>query len=277
MTVLNQITGAIFGGLTRLLAGLPDWVVLTVHGALLAVLALFAYALFSNQASIKRTKNRLMARLLEIRLFQDDPILTLRAFGRVLTGIVVYMKDSLKPLFVMLPIVVLWIAQLAGWFEWRPLNKGESVVVKAALQPDTKISGQVAALEVPKGFEIETPAFHSTANNEVLWRLKATDSGSGPMVLKVADHSAEMPIVSDGNRLAEVAPRKLGAGSSFWDKVFYPMDRPLASDSVFREITIDYPERTLKIMGFEINWLVWLLLVSIILGFVLKKPFGVEF
>ncbi len=119
MTFLNQITGAIFGGLTRLLSGLPDWVVLTVHGTLLAVLALFAYALFSNQAAIKRTKNRLMARLLEIRLFQDDPLLVLASFGRVLTGIVVYMKDSLKPLIVMLPIVVLWIAQLAGWFEWH--------------------------------------------------------------------------------------------------------------------------------------------------------------
>src|SRR5882757_5139359 len=96
MAILNQITGAIFGGLTRLMSGLPDWLVLTVHGALLAVLALVAYALFSNQAAIKRTKNRLMARLLEIRLFQDDPLIVLGAFGRVLTGTVLYMKDSLK-------------------------------------------------------------------------------------------------------------------------------------------------------------------------------------
>jgi hypothetical protein len=276
MTFVNAITGAIFGGLTRLLSALPDWAVLTIHGALMGVLALVVYALFSNQESIKRSKNRLMARLLEIRLFQDDPLITLSAFGRVLTGTLVYMKDSLKPLLVMLPLVVLWIAQLAGWFEWRPLNIGESVVVKAALKPDTKLVGQSAALQVPKGFEIETPAFRSSAGNEVLWRLRANQEASGPLVLKVADASAEIPIVS-GNKLAEVAPVKLGSTSGFWDRVLYPMDKPLAADSIFKEIHIDYPQRSLTIGGFEINWLIWLLLVSIILGFVLKKPFGVEF
>lgn len=276
MTWINEISGAIFGGLTRLIASLPDWLVLTVHGALMGILALVVYALFSNQEAIKRTKNRLMARLLEIRLFQDDPLLTLSAFGRVLTGTAAYMKDSLKPLIVMLPIVVLWIAQLAGWFEWRPMNIGESVVVKAALKPETKLAGQPAALEVPQGFEIETPAFRSPAGNEVLWRLRANSAGSGPLVLKVAGGTAEMPIVS-GQKLAEVAPIKLGSTSGFWDRVLYPMDKPLAADSIFKEIHIDYPSRTLTIGGFEVNWLIWLLLVSIILGFVLKKPFGVEF
>jgi uncharacterized membrane protein (DUF106 family) len=276
MTFVNAITGAIFGGLTRLLAALPDWLVLTVHGALMGIVALVAYAMFSNQASIKRTKSRLMARVLEIRLFQDDPLLVLRAFGRVLTGTAAYMKDSLMPMFVMLPLVVLWIAQLAGWFEWRPLNIGETVVVKAALKPETKVAGQPTSLDAPKGIDIETPAFHSSAGNEVLWRLKASADASGPLVVKVAGDTAEIPIVS-GHRLAEVAPRKLGSSSSFWDRLLYPMDKPLAANSVFKEISIEYPERSLMIAGIEVNWLVWLLLVSIILGFVLKKPLGIEF
>jgi hypothetical protein len=173
--------------------------------------------------------------------------------------------------------VVLWIAQLAGWFEWRPLNIGETVVVKATLKPEIKVAGQPASIEVPQGFEIETQSFHSAADNEVLWRIKANKAASGPMVVKVAGSTAEMPIVA-GSRLAEVAPRKLGAASSFWDRLLYPMEKPLAADSAFREITIkDYPERSLMIAGFEVNWLVWLLLVSIILGFVLKKPLGIEF
>ncbi len=127
-----------------------------------------------------------------------------------------------------------------------------------------------------RAFQVDTPAFHSAANHELLWRVSATGPGSGPLVVKAAGSSAEMPIVSTGN-LAEVAPRKLGASSTFWDRVLYPMDKPLAADSAFNEISIDYPERTLKIIGFEVNWLIWLLLVSIILGFALKKPFGVEF
>lgn len=276
MTVLNQITGLIFGSITRLLAALPAWVVLAVHGALMGVLALVIYGLCSNQAAIKRTKNRLMARLLEIRLFQDDPLIVLSSFGRVMTGTASYMKDSLKPLVVMLPIVILWIAQLAGWFAWRPLNIGESAVVKAVLKPDTKLDSQSVVLDVPKGIEVETPAFRSTANSEVLWRVHASGDASGPLTVKAAGSQAEMPIVS-GARLAEVAPRKLSPESGFWDRVLYPMVKPLAADGAFREITIDYPERSLTIGGFEINWLVWLLLVSIIFGFALKKPFGVEF
>ena len=72
--ILNRISEVIVSGITKAFSWLPPIGVLLVHALLMGILALAAYALVSNQAVIKRTKNRLLARVLEIRLFQDDPL-----------------------------------------------------------------------------------------------------------------------------------------------------------------------------------------------------------
>ncbi len=273
--VINRISEVIVSGINGLFSWLPPIGVLLVHALLMGILALAAYALVSNQAVIKRTKNRLLARVLEIRLFQDDPLAVTGSFMRVLGGTVLYMTASLKPLIVMLPIVVLWITQLAGWFEWRPLRAGESTVVVAKMQKGTDIMAGSATLSVPAGLTVETEAMRSLKDNEIVWRVKADGAASGAMMITAGGSSAEKEIAAVTGGLAQVSPKRLNTG--FWEKVYYPYEVPLAADGPFTEIRVSYPVAQIKVFGQEMNWLIILLIASILFGFALKKPFKVEF
>ena len=273
--IINRISEIIVTGINLLFGWLPPIGVLLIHALLMGVLALSVYALVSNQASIKRTKNRLLARVLEIRLFQDDPLAVVGSFFRVLGGTFLYMKDSLMPLFVMLPIVVLWITQLAGWFEWRPLRPGETTVVAVKMEKGTDISSGKSALSVPAGLTVETEAFRSLKENELAWRVKADGAAIGAMKIDVAGASIEKEIAAASSGLTQVSPKRLKTG--FWEKVYYPYEASLPADRPFSEIRVIYPQAQLKVLGIEMHWLIVLLIASILFGFALKKPFKVEF
>lgn len=273
--IINRISEIFVTGITRAFGWLSPLGVLLVHSLLIGILALLAYAWCSNQAAIKRSKNRLLARLLEIRLFQDSPVLVLGSFFRTIGGTFVYMKDSLKPMLVMLPVVVLWITQLAGYFEWRPLRPGETVTVSAALEKGKSPTASPATIEVPAGIKVETEAMRSLKDGEVAWRLKAEQETAGVMKITAAGATEEKEIVVSSG-LAQASPQRQKNG--FWLKLYYPFEPSLPADSAFAELRIkNYPHRELKVFGYEMHWLIILLIASILFGFALKKPFKVEF
>lgn len=274
MDGVNRLAGALVGGVNALLGGASPAVVLLVHSLLIAVLAVAVYALVSNQRTIKTTRNRMIARLLEIRLFGDDPISVLGSFRRVLTATGLYIGASLKPLLLLLPIVVLWIGQLAGWFEWRPLAGGESVVVTMKLEEGVSPVAQPATLQVPAEFVVETPAFRSVHSNEVAWRVKALRAGRGMMQLNSGAATAEKEITASAS-MKKVSPKRVE--NRFWDRVLFPGEESLSKDSPISEVRVDYPRRSLNFFGWEINWLVALFVASIGFALLVKRPFRVEF
>lgn len=275
--ILNRISEVIVSGINAVFSWLPPIGVLLVHALLMGILALSAYALVSNQAVIKRTKNRLLARVLEIRLFQDDPLAVIGSFFRVVGGTVLYMVASLKPLIVMLPIVILWITQLAGYFEWRPLKKGETATVVAKMEKGTDISAGTPTLTLPAGLKVDTEALRSFKDNELVWRVRAESDAAGAMKITTGNATAEKEIVAGTGRLAQVSPERLKATAGFWDKVYYPYEATLPANGAFSEIRVNYPTAQMKVFGHEMHWLIVLLIASIIFGFALKKPFKVEF
>lgn len=274
MDGLNRITGAFVGGVNGLLGWASPAAVLLVHSLLIAMLAVAAYALVSNPRTIKATRNRMVARLLEIRLFGDDPISVLGSFGRVVAATGSYLFASVKPLLLILPIAILWIGQLAGSFEWRPLSTGESVVVSMKLKAGMSPLAEPASLQVPAPFIVETPAFRSLDSNEIAWRVKAMRAGKGIMKCSSGSATVEKEITAS-DALENVSPKRVGEG--FWDRVLWPAEKSLPKDGAISEVRVDYPRRSLRFFGFEINWLVALSIASILLALVVRKPFGVEF
>ncbi len=271
---VNRVAGALVGGVNRLLGSASPAVVLLVHSLVIALLAVAVYALVSNQRGIRAARNRMLARLLEIRLFRDDPVSVLGSFRRVLAATGIYIAASLKPLLVLVPVVVLWIGQLAGWFEWRPLAKGESVVVSMKLRDGVSPLAQPALLEVPPGFVVETPAFRSVHTNEVAWRVKAIEAGNGVMQCSAGAAVVGKEIVAGGS-LERVSPKRVG--DRFWDRVLYPGEESLSAAVPVAEVRVDFPRRSLRFFGHEINWVFAIFLASIAFALVVKRPFGVEF
>jgi hypothetical protein len=61
---------------------------------------------------------------------------------------------------------------------------------------------------------------------------------------------------------------------SAWETIFSPGENRLRAD--FAEwIDVSYPEVSMSLFGFRLNWLVWFLVVSMAAALFLKKRFGV--
>jgi hypothetical protein len=85
----------------------------------------------SDQKAIGRTKDRLKAHLLAVRLFQDQLPVVMRAYGKILHGTGSYLRLAFTPfLIAILPITFL-IVQLDRYFGWLPLQPAQSFLVEA--------------------------------------------------------------------------------------------------------------------------------------------------
>ena len=86
MYLINKILNPIFHLLFLPFAGRePVWALIWIS-LLTAVLALLIYRFFSSQDLIKQVKNRIKSHILEMRLFQQDPVLMGRAVRSARTG-----------------------------------------------------------------------------------------------------------------------------------------------------------------------------------------------
>src|SRR5262245_1883410 len=97
-SAVNAVLNPLFGALCWPVHWLPaEWQV-AVLALPAAVLALAIYKVSSNQTAIRHAKSRIVAHLLELRLFRDDFRVMLGAQGRVFANIGRYLGHSLLPM-----------------------------------------------------------------------------------------------------------------------------------------------------------------------------------
>ena len=126
--VLNKTYGILFvpfqsGNPIRLLLWLSF---------LTAVLVLVVYKFLSSQEAIGKTKDRLKALILEIRLFQEDPVLMGRAVRALLATNLTYLRLNMKPFLIVFVPLLLMLVQMESRFGYRPLLPKESAVVRTS-------------------------------------------------------------------------------------------------------------------------------------------------
>src|SRR5262245_63664642 len=143
---VSKVLNAPFDALFWLVHWLPPaWqvVVLALPGALFA---LWIYKLVSNQEAIRDAKDKIIAYLLELRLYRDDLRVLLRAEGRVFASIGRYLGHSLLPMVVMLPVFLLLLIQIESRFAFRGLEPQEQALVTVAVSSDQPVSHMPARL-----------------------------------------------------------------------------------------------------------------------------------
>lgn len=136
-STVSTVINAPFNALFWLVHWLPPaWqvVVLAVPGALFA---LAIYKLVSNQDAIRDAKDKIVAYLLELRLFRDDLRVLLRAEGRVFASIGRYLGHSLLPMVVMLPVFLLVLIQIESRFAFRGLAPDEQALVTVGINSES--------------------------------------------------------------------------------------------------------------------------------------------
>jgi hypothetical protein len=274
MHIVNIVFGGIVAAVLWPFRAMSPWLGLAAVSLLTSLLMLLVYKLTSNQAAIRRAKDRIKAHLLELRLYQDNLRVTLAAQAAILKANLAYMGANLKPLAVMIVPLVLLLAQLSLWFDRAPLRPGEETLVKASVEATADPVSLGLELETPPGLEVTAPAVRIPDEHEVVWRIKAVAPGQGRLVLRTGGGTLEKSVAVGGRALDRVSA--LASRGSFWKRLLYPGERPLPAGTPVRSVEVLYPARHLAAFGVTVNWLVAYLVLSVAFGFAFKGLFKVE-
>ena len=241
---------------------------LFIVSALTGVALLWMFARLSNQRAIKATKKRLQARLLEMRLYADDPRVILKAQKALLAENAKYFLLMLRPAFIVTLPMILMLVVMDGFYGKRAFQPGESAMVTARLS-DLAENTQ-AEIAVPDSVKVETPGIRALADHEVSWRIRPETELRAPIKIVVDETEAEKRFAAGDGALYLVNRRVSSLPSWF----LYPGEMPISEDG-FEWIEVSYPPAEVSYFGLKAHWLLWFVLFSMAIAFLLKDRFGV--
>jgi len=274
MWTFNKFFGKIFDLLFIPFRSMNPWVGMVIVSFLTGLLMLVIFRYTSNQAGIKKVKNKIKAHLLELRLYKDSLGLSMKAQGNILLANLKYITHSFKPLLVMIVPVILILIQMNFWFGYESLKPGEQTLLKVKLEEGYNPIQTNLVLEPAPEIVIETPPLRIEEYNEVNWRISSRKSGIHHVDVVVAGRKISKTIATDTKPLSKLSPIK--HRKKFVDELFYPVEAPIAKDFPVKSIEVLYPAKRLNFLGFDIHWLIAYFALSIIFGFAFKGIFKVE-
>ena len=248
---------------------LPAELALAIYSILTGVVILLLFKISSNPVKIAAARDKALARVLELWLFREDAVGGLFSVGRAMLNSLGYLATMLRPAMVsMLPMLIMLI-QANAWFGAQPLGEGDAVLV--SVRATERGVADELKLEVPENITVEA-SVACTEVNEKAWRLRVNEvKGAG--VLKFSGRNIdETKLIATG---AGLSRRSLLRTDSRGEHLLYPDEARLPAS--LKSITIAYEPASYSFFGVDMPWIVYLLIISLITGLALKKPFGVEF
>jgi hypothetical protein len=235
----------------------------------LIMVVVFRYT--SDQSAIRVAKDRLNAHLLAVRLFQDQPVLVLKAYAGILCGTGRYLRLALLPLLYSIVPLIFLMAQVDKYLGSTPLPTGEPFLVTVQAADPSALEG--IQLQLPSGLKATAPAVHIPAGSEIAWRVVAEKNANYEIHVAAAGQTfSKQTLVSPG--LAQIS--RLRLRGHFWERMFLSTEPALPQESPIQSIAVTYPARTLSFAWLEWNW-IWLFFVlSLAAGFFFKSVLGVE-
>lgn len=274
MWKFNIIICKIFGSMMFPFQNLNPWIGMIIVSLITGLLMLLIFRYTSNQEGIRKTKNKIKAHLLEMRLFQDSMSTSLRAQGSILLANFKYMSYSLKPLLIMIIPVLLILIQMNFWFGYKVLEPGEDVLLKIKLQEEYSPLETDIKIESPAALNFETPPVRIEEENEIDWRFSVEEAGFHTLQIMIDGISITKTISAGQKLLDHVSPKRVQ--KNFFQELMYPTEAPLNESLPIQSIEITYAFKSMTAFGFNIHWIIAFFVLSIIFGLSFKGVFGIE-
>ena len=134
MDFMNQVASRLFDSYVALFGGAPRWVSLCPLAVLAGVATLWVFGLASKPDSIRRARQLVLAYLLEMRLYGDEPALVLRAQGRLLGANARYLGLMLVPVACAAIVLLPLLAQMERFYGRAPLRLGQAALFTVQLR-----------------------------------------------------------------------------------------------------------------------------------------------
>jgi len=268
--------------LNRILSALLDLAILPFRNldpvwaltAVSLVSGLFFLLIFkwtSNQDALFQSKQKVKAHLLELRLFGSDMVLTLRAQRDLLMANLRYVSHTLKPMAILLLPMMLLLVQLDARYARQPLQVGDTALLRVSLAADAP-TGTWPALELPDGVAVDGPPLRIPSLREINWRLRVQAPGIHRLRIVTSQGSAEKLLYA-GDGLYPISDDIRQSGLASLAQAAEPR---LDSAARIQSISLEHPERQLRILGWNVHWLLFFFVVSVVPAYLVKGLFGVE-
>jgi hypothetical protein len=275
MSIFNAIISAVFDGFFSLAGALSGDAALWIISAIVGVVMLLLFKVTSNQKAIKRTKERIWASFLEVRLFKDDMGQMMSAQGRIFGSTFRYMGYALVPMLFMIVPVLLILIQMNQWYGYEPLKQGRSALVTARIEGSEPLVDMPLRLEAGEGLMVETPPVRIESLREVSWRVRADSPGSHSLRLTwgAGENEAVAQAVQVDGGFVKIEPIRVRGA---WEELWNPGAEPLPGNSPVSFFEITYPEAEANLLGFHMHWVIAFFILSMVFGFAFKGVFKVE-
>jgi len=246
-----------------------------VVGFLMVVL--FGYT--SDQKAIGIAKDQLKAHLLAVRLYRDQIPVVMGSYGKILRGTGRYLKLAFKPLlYVIIPITLLMV-QIDRYLGATPIPPNVPFLLSVRLA--APFAGQTTGndalndvtLDLPPEIAMTAPPVHVPSTNESIWRLSGSKEGKYEVKIATAGQTATK-IVCVGNDLPRISTVRLRG--HFWERMFSSAEPALSQNSPIESISINYPDRSIEIAGYGMNWIWLFFILSMGAGFIFKELLGIK-
>jgi len=253
------------------IAVLPGWLSATLVAVATGGFMLLIFKYTSNQRSVKGVRDGIKANLLALSLFKDSVAVSLRCQRRVFVGACRLMVLAIVPMLVMTVPMCLLLAQLALWYQARPLRVGEEAVLTVILS-NTSTEMPEVRLEPTAAAQTTIGPVRVPSKRMICWNLRTQKDGYHRLSLDAAGQRIEKELaVGDGfMRVSLRRPARRWA-----EAMLHPCETPLPRDSVVQAVEIDYPERDAWASGSG-SWLVYWFVVSLIAAFCVRPWLNVN-
>ncbi len=260
--VLNRGANWLGAHLLSPLAVLPGWLSATLVAVVTGFGMLLVFKYTSQQQAIQGVRNAIKADLLALSLFKESIAVSLRCQGNLLLGAGRLMLLSVVPVLVMTLPMCLLLAQLALWYQARPLAVGEAAVLTVSFN-DTMPEMPAARLEPTAAAAIDVGPVRVPGKHMVCWSVVAAQPGYNSLRLDIGGRTIEKELaVGDGFMQVSLCRPP----ADCWETLVHPREAPFPPDSPVRSITIDYPERKGWTSGTG-SWLIYWFGVSMVAAF----------
>ena len=273
MYVVNRLMNFLGDVFFHRWSSASPWPALIAGSVVVAALLVALFHFSSNQFALRRSRNRFIARTLELLLFRHDARVSLSACWRIVVGNFAYLASFARPMVVALVPMIFIFSQFAAWFEYRPVRVAESVIVEVELDKSYSILDTPVSLELSDSLEQEGIGVRIPETNEICWRIRAKKLGDAWIDVRSGDVTARKSL-QIGGTFAKISPRRIK--HNLWQELLYPVESPLPADSLIDRIDIRYPSQELLIGDSEVHWLVASLILMMGGGLAFGKLFGVN-
>lgn len=245
--------------------------------AISAVIFLILFKKTSNQEKIQHFKNILFAHILEIRLYKDQPLMTLKIIFDILLKNLTYLRYTIVPIFVILPFVLIISIQLNNRYGYLPIKQGDTFVVRVDLNKGlatdiAKNPGKIRC-ETSKGVLIETQPILIESEASIYWRAKVTDSGNNQQFLRImldgTGYDVKKKILTNLSKQRFSPERqKYNLEGLFLDS----SEGFISDTSPFEAVSINYNRATYPFLFWNMDPIVLYFVLTLLLGLAFK-PF----